>query len=115
MPTVLEMEEMPIPDQVQGTSLLPLFLNRTEERANFAYSETFYPRYHYGWSELTSIQEERYKLIMAPELELYDLDIHISEEEGETGSGLTGNKPSYTCFSCVGSCGNSCYCSAPCS
>jgi len=74
MPTVLEMEEMPIPDQVQGTSLLPLFLNRMEERANFAYSETFYPRYHYGWSELTSIQEDRYKLIVAPELELYDLD-----------------------------------------
>jgi arylsulfatase A-like enzyme/Flp pilus assembly protein TadD len=73
MPTILEMAEIPIPGQVQGESLLPLFLNGEEKRGNFAYAETFYPRYHYGWSELTSIQEGRYKLIVAPELELYDL------------------------------------------
>jgi tetratricopeptide (TPR) repeat protein len=40
---------------------------------HYAYSETFYPRYHYGWSELTSYQNGRYKLIIAPRLELYDL------------------------------------------
>jgi len=73
MPTVLEMADIPIPSQVQGKSLLPLFFEEKERADNFAYSETFYPRFHYGWSELKSIQEYRFKLIIAPELELYDL------------------------------------------
>lgn len=81
MPTILEMEEIPIPDQVQGRSLVPLFMNGSEERENFAYAETFYPRYHYGWSELTSIQDDKYKLIVAPELELYDLDSDPQERK----------------------------------
>lgn len=73
MPTILEMDEATIPTQIQGKSLLPLFFDgeRTEER--FAYAETYYPRLHYGWSDLKSIQEGRFKLIIAPELELYDL------------------------------------------
>jgi tetratricopeptide (TPR) repeat protein len=36
------------------------------------YSETFYPRYHFGWSELLSATEERYRFIRAPRSELYD-------------------------------------------
>jgi tetratricopeptide (TPR) repeat protein len=39
----------------------------------FSYSETYYPRFHYGWSELKSYQNEKFKLIVAPKLELYDL------------------------------------------
>jgi len=73
MPTILNMADIPIPSQVQGQSLLPLFMGDEESKSNFAYSETFYPRFHYGWSELTSVQDERFKLIIAPRLELYDL------------------------------------------
>lgn len=73
MPTVLEMDGVPFPSQVQGKSLLPLFFGEKENKASFAYAETYYPRFHYGWSELKSIQEERFKLVIAPELELYDL------------------------------------------
>ncbi len=73
MPTILEMEGQAIPPQVQGKSLLPLFLNERTNGENFAYAETYYPRLHYGWSDLKSIQERRFKLIIAPELELYDL------------------------------------------
>lgn len=73
MPTILEMADMPFPSQVQGQSLLPLLVGDKELRSNHAYSETFYPRFHYGWSELTSVQDERFKLIIAPRLELYDL------------------------------------------
>jgi tetratricopeptide (TPR) repeat protein len=36
------------------------------------YSETFYPRYHFGWSELFSATEDRYRFIRAPRSELYD-------------------------------------------
>jgi arylsulfatase A-like enzyme/predicted Zn-dependent protease len=73
MPTILEMDDETIPAQIQGQSLLPLFLNGVENEKRFAYAETYYPRLHYGWSDLKSIQEGRYKLIIAPDLELYDL------------------------------------------
>ena len=37
------------------------------------YSETFYPRYHFGWSELLAATEDRYRYIQAPRAELYDV------------------------------------------
>lgn len=79
MPTLMEMAGMDIPAEVQGDSLLPAF-NGKDMPENFAYSETYYPRFHYGWSELTSIQEGRYKLIIAPDLELYDLAADPEEQ-----------------------------------
>jgi len=72
MPTVCEMAEIPVPSQVQGESLLPLFF-KPEKSHSYAYTETYYPRFHYGWSELISFQNDRYKLIIAPDMELYDL------------------------------------------
>jgi len=36
------------------------------------YSETYYPRQHFGWSELLAATEERYRFIRAPRSELYD-------------------------------------------
>jgi arylsulfatase A-like enzyme/Tfp pilus assembly protein PilF len=36
------------------------------------YSETFFPRYHFGWSELLSVTDDRYRYIQAPRPELYD-------------------------------------------
>ena len=80
MPTMMEMAGMDIPEEVQGESLQPAFDGR-DISGSFAYSETFYPRYHYGWSELTSLQEGRYKLIIAPDLELYDL---VADPEEQT-------------------------------
>ncbi len=72
-PTMLEMANIPVPSQTQSRSLSPLLLKDQKDQEVFAYSETFYPRFHYGWSELTSVQDGRYKLIVAPRLELYDL------------------------------------------
>ncbi len=79
MPTVLEMDGDPIPPQVQGKSLVPLFFDPNKSIENLAYAETFYPRFHYGWSDLKSIQNSRYKLILAPEPELYDLENDAKE------------------------------------
>ncbi len=44
-----------------------------------AYAETFYPRFHYGWSELTAVQDGAWKYVEAPEAELYDLDADPGE------------------------------------
>ncbi len=71
MPTLLELLEVPSPRAVQGTSLLPLA--RGERLNLMALSESWFPRFHYGWSELQAIQDERFKLIRAPRRELYDL------------------------------------------
>jgi choline-sulfatase len=73
MPTVLEMAGIPAPAQVQGTSLVPSFFRPGAESKRLAYSESYYPRYHYGWSQLQSVQDGRFKLILAPVPELYDL------------------------------------------
>jgi tetratricopeptide (TPR) repeat protein len=37
------------------------------------YSETFYPRYHFGWSELFAATDGRYRYVRAPRPELFDL------------------------------------------
>ncbi len=72
MPTLLELLKLQVPSSVQGTSLLPLARG---ERLNLqALSESWFPRFHYGWSELVAIQDERFKLIRAPRSELYDLE-----------------------------------------
>jgi len=78
MPTVLALLAQPVPAAVQGTSLLPLA--RGQRLDLVALSETWYPRYHYGWSELTSVQDGRYKLIRAPRRELYDLHADPREQ-----------------------------------
>jgi len=36
------------------------------------YSETFFPRYHFGWSQLLSTTESRFRYIRAPRPELFD-------------------------------------------
>ena len=82
MPTVCDMAGVPASADVQGRSLVPLFFGRkqaTDDR--LAYSETYYPRFHYGWSELRSFQDARYKLILAPVPELYDLSRDPGEEK----------------------------------
>jgi choline-sulfatase len=71
MPTALELLGRPVPRAVQGKSLMPL--TRGERLSLVAQSESWYPRYHYGWSELVSVQDERFHYIRAPRPELYDL------------------------------------------
>lgn len=43
------------------------------------YAETLYPRYHFGWSELYSVTDGRYRFIRAPRRELYDLAVDRAE------------------------------------
>jgi len=81
MPTLCEILNLPIPETVQGQSLLPLILGKKLKHERSAYSETYYPRYHYGWSELKSLRTAQYKYILAPRPELYDLDQDPREQQ----------------------------------
>ena len=78
MPTALSLLGLTVPTEVQGVDLMPLA--RGEALDLIAHSESWYPRYHYGWSELRSVQDGRFKLIQAPRPELYDLSNDPREE-----------------------------------
>ena len=85
MPTVCELLGLPTPGDVQGKSLLSLVAGQKTEPDREAYSESYYPRYHYGWSELKSIRTARYKFIQAPRPELYDLSLDPREKDNIFG------------------------------
>ena len=73
-PTLLEAAGLTGPKTIQGHSLLELVLTgRDESPEKAAYSETYYPLLHFGWSELKSLQQGELKFIQAPRQELYDL------------------------------------------
>ena len=82
MPTVLHLLGEEMPESVQGKSLLSLIVEDEAQDERSAYSETYWPRYHYGWSELKSLRKGRYKFIDAPQPELYD----ILEDPGEVNN-----------------------------
>ena len=87
MPTALSLLGLPIPKPVQGVSLMPLA--RDQRLDLIAHSESWYPRYHYGWSELQSVQDGRFKYIRAPRPELYDL----GEDPGERRDRAPDDEP----------------------
>ena len=70
-PTILELVGVMPPDSYAGESLTPFFSGVSDPRP--AYSETYYPRWHFGWQELHSLRQEGFKYILAPRDELYDL------------------------------------------
>lgn len=74
VPTLLEIAGAPRPSGLRGRSLVPLLEDRGSITPEGIYSEALYPRYHFGWSELLSLTDERYKYIRAPHPELYDLE-----------------------------------------
>lgn len=80
MPTVLEAAGVSSGLEFHGQSLVPQFDNDQPPAARYVYSESWYARLHYGWSELRAVRDERYKLILSSEPELYDLQ----EDPGET-------------------------------
>jgi arylsulfatase A-like enzyme/Flp pilus assembly protein TadD len=70
-PTVLSLLGMDVPKALRGVPLLDLLAPRAPVRR--IYSETFYPRLHFGWSELASLIDGRHHYVEGPDPELYDL------------------------------------------
>jgi choline-sulfatase len=69
-PTVLEVAGVPVPEEMQGESLLRALAANAAERP--VYSETDYPQQGFGWSKIWSLREGKYLFIQAPRRELYD-------------------------------------------
>lgn len=72
-PTVLDLLGLPSDSlgegAVRGTSLF-----RLPDEPRLIFSESVYPRIHFGWSDLTSMIEGRFHFIGGPAPELYDLE-----------------------------------------
>ena len=73
VPTILRLLDLPQPDELQGTSLLPLTSRRPPDLLLKSLSESILPRENYGWSELGALRIGDWKYILAPRQELYDL------------------------------------------
>ncbi len=74
-PTILDVVGIKKDKLLQGRSLLNLmFAKKDGKKFNIAYTETYYPRFHYGWSELKAIYYNNYKYVLAPKDELYKID-----------------------------------------
>ena len=73
VPTILDLVKAPVPGGLRGRSLKPVLEDSGSLPPAAVYSEALYARYHFGWSELTAITDDRYRYIKAPREELYDL------------------------------------------
>jgi tetratricopeptide (TPR) repeat protein len=72
-PTVLDLAGLPAEPAVDGRSLVPAVLEPGKDVGHVAYTESLYPRFHYGWHELRALRDGAFKFIDAPRPELYDL------------------------------------------
>jgi arylsulfatase A-like enzyme/Tfp pilus assembly protein PilF len=80
-PTVAEIAGAPLPP-VQGDvgeSLVPLLNGGSRKEIPVSIAESWYPRLHFGWSELRSARVGEWKYIAAPRPELYDLRVDRAE------------------------------------
>jgi arylsulfatase A-like enzyme/Flp pilus assembly protein TadD len=86
VPTLLDFVRAPIPGGLRGRSLrevLESAAGTVPEQG--IYAEAFYSRLHFGWSELYSLTDARFRYIKAPREELYDLQQDPGEQRNLAG------------------------------
>jgi arylsulfatase A-like enzyme/Tfp pilus assembly protein PilF len=96
VPTILDLVKAPGSASLRGRSLKAVLEGTGRLSPPTVYSEALYARYHFGWSELTALTDERYRYIKAPREELYDLhkDAHertnIADQRPQAAQALRG-------------------------
>jgi Sulfatase/Tetratricopeptide repeat len=71
-PTLASIASVPMP-KVDGVNVMPYVRGSAPRDPAPSYAETYYPKWHFGWSELKSVRVGDWKYIDAPKPELYDL------------------------------------------
>jgi choline-sulfatase len=72
-PTILELAGVASGSPSSGRSVAPA-LNGAAMSEESTFAESLVPLLHYGWSDLHAVRDGRWKFILAPKSELYDLD-----------------------------------------
>ena len=85
VPTILDLVKTSIPGNLRGRSLKPLLDGTGQVPVRPVYSEALYGRYHFGWSEVVAITDDRYRYVKAPNEELYDLGADPHERRNVAG------------------------------
>jgi choline-sulfatase len=83
-PTLLQLAGIAGPattDPDAGESLVGLMEGRARKEVPLSLAESWYPRMHFGWSELRSARVGEWKYIAAPKSELYDLRVDSAESK----------------------------------
>jgi choline-sulfatase len=83
MPTVLDALGVVRPP-MDGTSLMSVMTGQVGRLDLDAYSESLYPR-RFGWGVLHALRAGRFKLVSAPQPELYDLEKDPAEQHNIYG------------------------------
>ena len=78
LPTLTTLAGTAVPS-VDGQNVMPFVTGAAPRDPAPSYAETFYPKWHFGWSELKSVRVGDWKYIDAPKPELYDLHSDRSE------------------------------------
>ena len=72
-PTIADLAGLDRDADADGVSLVPLLRGGVRKDVPVSLAESWYPRLHFGWSELRSARVGEWKYIAAPKPELYDL------------------------------------------
>jgi choline-sulfatase len=73
VPTIAAMAGIRSDAPYDGESLIALMEGGSRKDVPVSFAESWYPRLHFGWSELRSARVGEWKYIAAPKPELYDL------------------------------------------
>ncbi len=84
-PTVLDLLNIPLPESIQGTSLVP-YIQKKRKNDLDSYMETYYPKENYGWAPYVGLIAGDWKYIRAPKEELYNLKTDQEEAKNELPS-----------------------------
>jgi len=87
-PTILELAGLPPEKSLKGRSLQRVLQGGGSLPDTGIYAEALYSRYHFGWSELYSLTDARYRLIRAPRDELFD-----AEKDPKDGASIAAERP----------------------
>ncbi|MGH9144267.1 MAG: sulfatase-like hydrolase/transferase, partial [Vicinamibacterales bacterium] len=95
LPTLTALAGVPM-SHVDGESVAGVVAGKPRRDPPSSYAETYYPKWHYGWSELKSIRGDRWKYIDAPKQEAYDLRTdpterrNVASTRGPLVAGMSG-------------------------
>ncbi|HEX3703289.1 MAG TPA: sulfatase-like hydrolase/transferase [Vicinamibacterales bacterium] len=86
MPTLAELAHVSIPEHIDGESVVPSIDGRPRPEPPPSYAETYYPKLHFGLSELASVRVGDWKYIDAPRPELYQVSRDRAERTNVIGT-----------------------------